>query len=384
MLRTLRLALLALALTACDSAPPPITEDGGASPLPDAEDEPTGPPPELGEPGTRQLTVVGTAADGLAHVRDLWFPPGHPDQLWTFNAGIHGTVIYFQPGTPQQTVEKRVDRYAEHFMDTVSSAAFGADPGANSASAGTFATCQESRDDWNDAPQPEDDFMGPTLWTDDLSIYCKVGQEFPYVSGHPEGSHLDMLHQSPLCMGIAHDHDNVYWAFDGQAGNLVSYDFRDDHGPGGSSHADGVVRRYVDTHLTRVAGVPGHMAMDRPGGLLYIADTGSGRVMRFDTATGTPGSAIDSWDGGDYRSMKGGSFTPFVSGLGQPSGLFVDGKRVFVADHASGDIVVFDTGGHELGRLPTGAPGVMGIRLGPDHKLWFVDGDHDRVVRVDP
>ncbi len=365
-----------VAVAGCSSPPSMSPDDDGSSAGPDAAPPPTGPPPELGDPATRHLTVVGSAADGLAHVRDLWFPPGHPDQLWTFNAGIHGTVIYFNPGTPQQSVQVLVDRYAEHFMDTVSSAAFGAP--------GTFATCQESRDDWNDQPQAEDDFMGPTLWPDDLSIYCKVGQEFPYSPSRPEGSHLDMLHQSPLCMGIAHDHDSIYWAFDGQAGNIVYYDFKQDHGPGGGDHSDGVIRRWVDTHLTRVPGVPGHMAMDRPDGLLYVADTGAGRVMRLDTASGTPGGPIDSWDGGHYSAMNGGTFAPFVSGLGQPSGLLFDGQRVFVADHASGDIVAFDTAGHELGRLATGAPGVMGIRIGPDRKLWFVDGDHDRLVRVDP
>jgi sugar lactone lactonase YvrE len=126
------------------------------------------------------------------------------------------------------------------------------------------------------------------------------------------------------------------------------------------------------------------MALDRPGGLLYVADTGAGRVMRLDTATGTPGGPLDGWDGGSYSAMTGGAFERFVDGLGQPSGLLVDGGRIFVADHASGEIIAFASDGHELGRLATGAPGVMGIRIGPDHKLWFVDGDHDRVVRVDP
>ena len=37
-----------------------------------------------------------------------------------------------------------------------------------------------------------------------------------------------MLHESPLGMGIAHDHDNVYWYNDGFYNELVRYDFQQD------------------------------------------------------------------------------------------------------------------------------------------------------------
>jgi hypothetical protein len=106
--------------------------------------------PQFGE----TFTVIGTADDGLNAVRDLEFNPGAPDQLWTFNTGIHGTVIYFDPGTAQQTSQVRIDAYGQHFMAFVSSAAFGNN--------GNFASCQESRNEWNVGPQPPDDFMGPT------------------------------------------------------------------------------------------------------------------------------------------------------------------------------------------------------------------------------
>ena len=49
-------------------------------------------------------------------------------------------------------------------------------------------------------------------------------------------THYDMLHESPLCMGIAHDPEvatpfgNVYWAFDGLNGTLMRYDFQEPHG----------------------------------------------------------------------------------------------------------------------------------------------------------
>ncbi|HEY0134561.1 MAG TPA: hypothetical protein VGB85_10785, partial [Nannocystis sp.] len=216
------------------------------------------------------FTVIGTAADGLNVVRDLEFHPGAPDQLWTYNMLSHGVVIFFAPGSAEQTSEVRIDAYGQHFMAYVSSAAFGVD--------GKFATCQESRNEWNVGPQKPDDFMGPALWSADLDIFAKVHQEVP--PNPLEGSHLDMLHQSPLCMGIAHDTANVYWIFDGKNSDIVRYDFQTDHGPGGGDHSDGVITRYYDAEVTRIANIPGHLEIDHATGMLYVADTGGGRIMR--------------------------------------------------------------------------------------------------------
>lgn len=40
--------------------------------------------------------------------------------------------------------------------------------------------------------------------------------------------------------------------------------------------------------------------------------------------------------------------------------------------------------GTELGRMPTGAAGLMGITFGPDGKLYYADGFGNEIVRVDP
>lgn len=321
------------------------------------------------------FTVIGTAKDGLNVVRDLAFNPEAPEQLWTFNMLSHGTVIFFDPGTAQQTSEVRIDAYGQHFMAYVSSAAFG--------DAGTFATCQESRDEWNDGPQAPDDFMGPTLWPSDLEIFAKVGQAFP--PGAQEGSHLDMLHQSPLCMGIAHDADNIYWAFDGKHGDIVRYDFMADHGPGGGDHSDGVITRYIDATMTRTANIPGHMELDHATGMLYAVDTGAGRVMRLDTATGTNTGALPGeWDGATYTGVAGADFQVVVEGLDEPSGLILAGDRLFVSEHGTGDIIAFDRDGRELDRMSTPAKRIMGITLGPDGDLWYADAGANEVVRVDP
>ena len=327
--------------------------------------------PEFGE----TFTVIGSAADGLNAVRDLEFNPGAPNQLWTYNTAIHGTVIFFDPGTAQQSAEVRIDAYGQHFMAYVSSAAFGDN--------GNFSTCQESRNEWNVGPQPPDDFMGPSLWPSDLDIFAVVGQDFP--PGAQEGSHLDMLHQSPLCMGIAHDVDNVYWVFDGMHGDIVRYDFQADHGPGGGDHSDGIIMRYAGTSVTRVANVPGHMELDHATGMLYVADTGGGRIMRLDTKTGSNTGALPGeWDGAEYTGVAGADFQVVVEGLDEPSGLALSAGRIFVSEHGSGDVIAYDLEGNELDRMSTPAAAIMGITIGPAGDLWYADPIANEIVRVDP
>jgi len=353
----------------------------GTSDEPTSTGETTGVTTGAGEPHVvpafgDKFTVIGTAKDGLNAVRDLAFSPGAPDQLWTFNMLSHGVVIFFAPGTEQQSAEVRIDAYGQHFMAYVSSAAFGDN--------GNFASCQESRNEWNVGDQEPDDFMGPTLWSADLDIFAKVGQALP-PENQVEGSHLDMLHQSPLCMGIAHDVDNVYWAIDGKRGDIVRYDFQADHGPGGGDHSDGVITRYGDVDVTRAANIPSHMALDHATGMLYIADAGGGRIMRLDTATGMNTGALQGdWDGAEYTGVAGADYQLVAEGLDAPSGLALHEGWILVSEHGSGDIIAFDLAGKEVDRMTTPAQQIMGITIGPAGDLWYVDAVANEVVRVDP
>ncbi|TPV92729.1 MAG: hypothetical protein B7733_24225 [Myxococcales bacterium FL481] len=289
-------------------------------------------------------------------------------------------IIFHSPGTDDQESEERVDRYGEHFSASPAAFAFGANQ--------TFATIQESENEWNIQPvNPPDNFMGPTLWPSDLDIFAAVGQAFP--PGDQEGSHLDMLHVSPLSMGIAHEADNIYWVFDGKAGNIVRYDFKDDHGPGGWDHRDGVIRRFSDVEVKRVPDVPSHMVMDKSASprLLYIADTGNSRIMVLDTSSGTnTGPLPGNKDGcSEYSGVSGAEYQVLVdSGLDQPSGIELHDGRLFVSDHATNEIIAYDLAGEELARLETEAEGIMGLAVGPEGHLWYVDGAADQVVRIDP
>lgn len=330
--------------------------------------------PEFGAGGAPTFTVIGTAADGLDVPRDLGFDPEHPDQLWTVNRGSDGVVIFFDAGTQDQVSEVRIDVMGNHFMEEVSSMAFGAPE--------TFATCQESRNTYNDEYMPND-FMGPALWSADLDVFAAVNQ-----GAHSDllGSHLDMQHESPYCMGIAHDYDNVYWVFDGKNEDIVRYDFQEDHGPGYDDHSDGIVRRYVDVNVERVEGVPSHLVLDPDSGWLYFVNTAKGKVRRLDTATGkVTGSLAEVMEPlEEYSKVEGAVVEVFAEGLQQPSGIALQDGRLFVSDYATGEIVAYALDGGELGRIHTEAEGIMGITVGPDGKLWFVDAAANEVVRVDP
>ncbi len=334
------------------------------------------PPPT---PLSATIDVIGTAKDALVGPTDLGFAPD--GRLWIVNGGTNGVVVYTAAGEASQTSEARVDRYAEHFMPKPTGLAFG--------EGDRFATCHESRDEWNDGPLSKpDDFMGPTLWTSDLSVFAKVGQVFPLLPGQKEGSHLDMLHQSPLCMGIAHaaGQGNAFWVFDGQNGDLVMYDFARDHGAGGSDHSDGIVRRHVDVRLTRVEGVPSHLAFEPGTAMLYVADTGTGRVLRVDTAGGALAGAMTAKKEilAEYTRVTGTPVTVFAEGLREPSGIDVKDGRVYVTEHATGTIRMFDRDGHELNRIETQRPGLMGLVIGPTGALWAASHDTNEILRVRP
>ena len=93
--------------------------------------------------------------------------------------------------------------------------------------------------------------MGPALWPSSLDHFAVENQNN---EDGLLGSHIDMLHESPYGVGIAHDYDNVYWYNDGYYGELVRYDFMMDHDTGGHDHSDGVVQRYSEIQLTHSYG----------------------------------------------------------------------------------------------------------------------------------
>jgi hypothetical protein len=215
----------------------------------------------------------------------------------------------------------------------------------------------------------------------------------PALFGEPAGPgqnglHLDMLHDTPFCMGIAHEVDNVYWTFNGDVGAIDRYDFKMPHQPGGEDHSDGELLRYVEGALQRVPRVPSHLDYDETSGWLYIADTGHGRVVRLATASGSLGEELFSYDPiAVHNRMDGATLEEVVPAgmLARPSGLTLHRGIVFVGDNASGTIYAFTTDGRLARSLDTGlAAGELGgVAIGPEGQAFFANLVTSEVTRID-
>ena len=341
-----------------------------------------------GDPAAVRVDVMATADDGLATPRDLAFNPEVDGQLWVVNRDDDSVTLLQQAGTDDQTIETIVDPYALHFLDSPSSLDFG--------KPGHWGSCQESRNTYNDRGPPNE-FMGPTLWSSDLEVFGTSNPEaVEYLSDLygfyvDLGSHLDMLHESPLCMGIAWETENVYWVFDGYNESIVRYDFVDDHGVGYDDHSDGVIRRYAEGEVGYVEGVPAHMHFDGDARLLYLADPGNNRVAVLDIESGDEGRALRVQEPGtDFKEVTGSSLWTLIDGespgLEQISGLARVDDLLLVSDAATGTLAAFDLEGNEVDRLTLDLPpgALMGVEARGQGEIWVVDGVGHRLLRLTP
>lgn len=315
-----------------------------------------------------EWTYILGADEKLEDARDLGFDG--EGRLWIANREDDRTFIVHEPGTGNQDHERRVDGYAMHFMEETAALAF--DTGTQ------FASCGESENTYNDQ-SPGNDYMGPVLWTTDLNVF---GEENPIGLG----SHLDMTHETPLCVGIAWETENVYWVFDGKDGTIVRNDFARDHGIGMDEHFDHVLHRFAEPEVKRVAEAPGHMVIDHDARRLYVADTGNGRVLWIDMDSGTEGNSKRTNDPGAVELMwQDPDWGEVAGGFEAPGGLALHGGHLYVGDWGTGVITELDLDGNVIRTLDTGfgAEMLYGIEVGPDEHLWVVD-NATGVYRIDP
>ncbi|MBM4389622.1 MAG: hypothetical protein FJ090_00760 [Deltaproteobacteria bacterium] len=330
------------------------------------------------DPESVDYTYILGDEEQLSDPRDLGFDPD--GNLWIANRDDDCTFIVFDAGEENQSYYRQKDFAAEHFMEETSAFAFETAEGQDGDHGYEFGSCGESRNTYNGRRRP-DNFMGPVLWSAQIDIFA---EENP----NGLGSHLDMLHQSPNCVGLAWERNNVYWVFDGLAGNVVRYDFQDDHDVGQDDHSDGLVYRLSEPTVTRVEEAPGHMMIDPATGILYVADTGGGRVLALDTQSGERGKELRARNEPleDYAEWDGVEWQELVTGLSEPGGLALGNGVLYVAEWGTGIIRAFDLGGNRVQALDTGAGAgaIYGIEIGPDGALWVVDNAAPGVFRVDP
>ena len=318
--------------------------------------------------------LIVNSSDQIDQPRDLDFHPN--GDLWVTNTGTENsggsTVKIENPGVPGQTDLWEQDGNAWHFMSLPSGIAF--------SNNGNFATSTSVLD----ANHQGNSFTGPTLWSSDPLIYAKP-------SGG-NGSHLDMLHESPHCMGICSEEENVFWVYDDFNKDIVRYDFVDDHGPGNSDHDDGEVLRYQGMGLSAINHtIVCHLVLDKDKKWLYFTDGSNQRVMRLDITTGNLGGS-PSWGPqetlAEYQKITGFTFEEVVTtGLVQPAGIDMIDDRLVVTDHSNGDIIFYDLNSipaTEIGRIQTNEPGIMGTVIGPNGRIWYANATLDKVVKIEP
>ncbi|MFM8770803.1 MAG: hypothetical protein ACKOE4_02080 [Candidatus Kapaibacterium sp.] len=328
------------------------------------------------------VTTVAGPSDGIQEPIDLDFNRAvlHGQDLWVVmgDKSGHAMAIVHNAPSKQPTIRLKKDSRAYHFMWRTMGIAMGTN--------GAFATAQ------NGEPGDGDQnymFMGPTLWSSDTAVFASRNQ----TEERRLASHLDMLHQSPWDLGIAHDSANIYWVLDAKYPGVSRYDFRDPHEVGGTDHRDGVIRRYTETSITPAQrGRPAHVSLDRSTGWLYYVDPGAAKVHRLDTRSGKVTDTLEmppssAENAAEFTSVTGARIsTAISSGLVEPVGIEVVGSRLLVGDRSTGLIHVYDisdTSTVLLGSISTGAKELLGVTVGPDQRIWFVDRATAKVCRLD-
>lgn len=420
-----------------------------------------------------ELTILSAEGEGLDEPTDLAFNPDDPSELWVMNRAPMVAPAWEGPGDPPRNAPLEehwpsvtvyfgldfsvaddghsfrhvIDPWGVHHMANVSSVAFGAhhvpyrDAPSDVGGPGdprSFATCQESRNQFKGYRDPND-FQGPNLWSGKLGRepdpeYDFFGESFEgpvadsqatCLAGCEEGdveceeacllrdpgSHLDMLHESPNCMGIAWERDNVYWVMDGCGGNhfmggeamdcaelgdIVRYDFQADHGPGRHDHSDGLIERYAVGVVEYVPGVPSHMQVDQEERVLFAVDSGQNRILAVDIDAGQRVEMLPIREGGtEHWNWVGARIDTLVEGsevgMELPSGLALytppGGEKnsiVLVTDNAQGKIYAFDRKGALVDELDlgVGAGALMGIDVAGDGSIVGVDAVRHQVWRL--
>jgi hypothetical protein len=328
------------------------------------------------------LTEVATGADGLNTPRDLAFNPERANELWVVSQTTDAATIITATGTSRQGSVTIIDPFALHFLDAPSSIAFGQPD--------TFGSCQESRNTYNNQAQAND-FMGPSLWSSDPAIFGRSNPDAVEGVGADLGSHLDMLHETPWCMGMAWANDNVYWVFEGLTGSIMRADFAADHGVGWDDHSDGRMWRFGVGEVERVANVPSHLVYEPSNQMLYIADSGNGRIGVLDTTVGEIERPLPVTEPGTQLMLVEDSapiedFGSSADDLERPSGLErgPDGL-LYVSDNATSRIWAYNDAGEVVDWLDTGLPegALMGMAFNTDGALFIVDAVGDRVLRLE-
>lgn len=360
---------------------------------------------------------LGTYSEGRT------FQPDAGEELWVANGNNHSISIITSMGTSHQSTFSRIDRGYYHYMNNITALAFNTvkDSGRNPTqdTFNYFAVCNDNRNDYVGNKEPNM-FMGPTLYDSDTvnkpgkkNTVNRIGEDCSDPSDQCFFLHADMLHESPACIGLAHDpevktaYGAVYWAFDttgdnsGDGGQLVRFDFSQPHGPGSMDHSVAVVRRYPEvklyrdeTHNQTHAG----MVIHPEKRILFISNPAKGNIVAVHIDTGLYSrtareeypifsNRLPSFEYSIYECVE--QEDNFATGFTIPSGLALsnNGQVLFVAERGGNiSALEVDSGEvlHTIDVSSFGYKSIGGLAISPETGLiYFTDLDTNQVIRVD-
>ena len=119
---------------------------------------------------------------------------------------------------------------------------------------------------------------------------------------------------------------------------------------------------------------------------------GANKVMRMKTNTGTVGATLPVPPSGgeplaEYKAVTGATKEDVVtSGLTSPSGIDYRKDRIVVSDYATGNLYIYNVTTSPatlVGTIVTGGPGVMGVRIDYNNRIWYVNATTNKVMRIE-
>ena len=136
---------------------------------------------------------------------------------------------------------------------------------------------------------------------------------------------------------------------------------------------------YAAGSIKYAPGIPSHLVYRAADAMLYVADTGNGRIVKLDTESGVRGVEAPDEGAPDRRPhrMNDAVLTDVVAARRAHGAVGPRAPRrpALRHDNATGRILAFDLEGKQLNSLDTGlgAGALAGLAFGPDGKLYFVD-----------
>jgi hypothetical protein len=140
--------------------------------------------------------------------------------------------------------------------------------------------------------------------------------------------------------------------------------------------------------VSRIKELPSHLVLEEKTGWLYTIDNGNNRIFRMQTRSGTSGEEIlDALeDLVEYDSIEDATVETFETGINSLCGIDIWGDRLIVTVNSTGEIRIYNTATPEptyLGSIQA-EPGIMGVKIGPDSAIWYVNHTLNTVVRLTP